>query len=134
MCVPLRSLPSPPLPSRQISQTWSDLYTRAGVTASEVVELVSNRGPAEVSTSKMCISLLRSASSAVVPDYKYLGSCGRKRASERGGGGGRAGAPQMEAVQIAGPSGVFEEWKVKGPTCTVPLTSPSFFIAHCLAE
>ncbi|CAB1098165.1 unnamed protein product [Ectocarpus sp. CCAP 1310/34] len=88
------------------AETWSDLYTRAGVTASEVVELVSNRGPAEVSTSKMCISLLRNFSSAVTPDY--LGS-GRKRASERGGGG--AGASQMEAVQIAGPSGVFEEWK-----------------------
>ncbi|CAN0142172.1 unnamed protein product, partial [Ectocarpus sp. 12 AP-2014] len=93
----------------EVSQTWSDLYTRAGVTASEVVELVSNRGPAEVSTSKMCISLLRNFSSAVTPDY--LGS-GRKRASERGGGG--AGASQMEAVQIAGPSGVFEEWKSSG--------------------
>lgn len=111
----------------QTSQTWSDLYTRAGVTASEVVELVSNRGPAEVSTSKMCISLLRNFSSAVAPDY--LGS-GRKRVSERGGGG--AGAPQMEAVQIAGPSGVFEEWKVRGEVADLVLLSV-FFVARCLS-
>eukprot|EP00752_Nemacystus_decipiens_P001274 g1270.t1 len=82
-------------PRAETSQCWKEVYATAGATAAEMVEIVSNLGPAEVSPSKMCISLLRAQQ--VPPDY--LGT-GRRRV-----------VSQMEAVQIAGPSGVFEEWK-----------------------
>lgn len=77
------------------------MYATAGATSAEMVEIVSELGPAEVSPSKMCISLLRAQQ---VP-AEFLGT--GRRSSYQGGG-----LTQMEAVQIAGPFGVFEEWKV----------------------
>ncbi|CAM9781452.1 unnamed protein product [Scytosiphon promiscuus] len=106
-----------PVPARDGSrvetcQTWRDVYARAGVTAAEVVDLVSERGPAEVSASTMCISLLRASSSSSASvgrdDASEFHGSGRRRT---GGSGSVGGGVQMEAVQIAGPSGVFQEWK-----------------------
>ncbi len=84
------------------------MYARAGATAAEMVEVVSDLGPAEVSLSKMCISLLRvQEADAAMPDY--LGA-GRRRAGASSSCS--CSSRVLEAVQIAGPSGVFEEWKV----------------------
>lgn len=85
----------------QTTKSWNKVYARTDVTAAEVVELVSNLGPAEVSQSKMCISLLSTPSGGTVADSH--GTAGRRRGV----------GSLMEAVQIAGPSGVFQEWKVR---------------------
>lgn len=104
-------MPRPqPVPSHQICQSWKEVYARAGATAAEMIDVVSSLGPAEVSLSKMCISLLRAQdANTAMPDY--LGA-GRKRA---GASSSSLSSRVMEAVQIAGPSGVFEEWKVGVP-------------------
>lgn len=87
--------------SPQICVKWDDVYARVGVTSSELIDLVEARGGGGISTSKMCISVLRPAATS-------CSAVGRRRSGE-----GAAGV-QMEAVQIAGPEGIFEEWKVCG--------------------
>lgn len=68
---------------------WDDVYVRAGVTASELKDIIVARGGGGVRPSKMCVSLLESGS-------------GRRAA-----GAGKGGA----VVQIAGPDGAVREWK-----------------------
>lgn len=83
------------------------------MTAAEVVDLVSEKGPAEVAASTMCISLLRTSSSSSLGggggDANDFHGSGRRRL---GGSGALGGGVQMEAVQIAGPAGMFQEWRV----------------------
>lgn len=96
-----RTVP-PPL---QTAVKWTDVYARAGASASDLVDLVSRRGGGGIAPSKMCISLLQ-VSSMNPGDSHSGGNSGRRRSSEKGGG------VQMEALQISGPPGVFEEWNV----------------------
>eukprot|EP00903_Cladosiphon_okamuranus_P007249 g7034.t2 len=98
-------------PRAQTSQCWKEVYATAGATAAEMVEIVSRLEPAEVSPSKMCISLLRAHEAPA--DFR---GTGRRRASASGQGPCSASLVQVEAVQIAGPSGVFEEWKSAKPS------------------
>lgn len=81
------------------------MYVRAGVTASEVMELVAARGGGGVRPSKLCISVLRSSCRSIADT--------RKRAAGVTDGGGSS----VEAVQIAGPEGVFQERKASAALC-----------------
>ncbi|CAM9413217.1 unnamed protein product, partial [Laminaria digitata] len=83
---------------------WNDIYTLAGASAADLVDLVSRRGGGGIASSKMCISLLQ-ASPLNSAEAQSGGKSGRRRSSDKGGG------VQMEALQISGPPGVFEEWK-----------------------
>lgn len=69
------------------------------------MRVVSDRGGGGVNAAKMCISVLRPPTSG--SDVDGVGSTKR-----RGAGGGEGGRESLEAVQIAGPEGVFQEWKV----------------------
>lgn len=75
------------------------------MTTQELMRVVSDRGGGGVNPAKMCISLLRPTTSG--SDVDVVGS-----AKRRGAGSGECGRGSLEAVQIAGPEGVFEEWKV----------------------
>lgn len=90
---------------------WTDIYARAGVTAAELVDIVSERGGGGIRRSKMCISLLRESSSLSSSTSPVGVDSGRRRLA--GGGNGGGGVAMFEALQIAGPEGVFEEWKVR---------------------
>lgn len=90
----------------QRSIYWEDVYARAGVTAQELMVIIADRGGG-VNISKMCISLLRPTTAVGASDEGV--ASGRRRFH---GAGDRDGGVQLEAVQIAGPEGSFQEWKV----------------------
>ena len=90
---------------------WNDIYVLAGASATDLVELVSKRGGGGIAPSKMCISLLQASTPNPADSHSggnSGGYSGRRRSSDKGGG------VHMEALQISGPPGVFEEWKVGG--------------------
>ena len=95
----------------QTAVKWNDVYALASASATDLVDLVSRRGGGGIASSKMCISLLRVSPLNTAESYSSGtsgGFSGRRRSSDKGGG------VQMEALQISGPPGVFEAWKVGG--------------------
>lgn len=102
----LRALSLSPLKTHA---SWSDFYVPAGVTAPQLVDLISKRGESIVRRSQMCVSLLRrtsqgGGSEALSGVRKHVGGAMAVK-----------GTVQMEAIQLASPDGTLEDWRVRVP-------------------